>query len=435
MHDEAQINPNERNERENIKVSEKDYKTLTREQRGLIIAQKYRITKTNEGYKVPSQFNAGKYLVKIHSIGEECDCPDYELRKCRCKHIYAVLYAINQKVEIDKHGNTIVTQTKTVKITYQQDWKNYNKAQINEQPLFMQLLSDLCKNIEQQKYEFGRPKIPLADMIFSSTLKVYSTFSLRRFMGFMKTALEKNYLENSCCYSTVSNYMRNKELTPLLHKLIKISSLPLDSIENKFAVDSSGFSTCRFARYFSYKHGKDLTYRKWLKAHVITGVKTNIITAVELSEEYENDYTKFKPLVEATAENFKIIEVTGDKAYNGRSNLKLVESLGGTAYIPFKSNTIETPRGSMIWTKMYHLFQYNKEEFLRHYHLRSNVESTFNMIKAKFKDNLRSKDKISLQNELLLKILCHNICCIIEAMFELNIKPEFNNNINNKEVI
>ena len=83
---------------------------------------------------------------------------------------------------------------------------------------------------------------------------------------------------------------------------------------------------------------------------------------------------------------------------------------------------------------MYHLFQYNKEEFLRHYHLRSNVESTFNMIKSKFRDNLRSKDKISLQNELLLKILCHNIYRLIEAMFELNIKPNFNNNINNKEI-
>ena len=54
------------------------------------------------------------------------------------------------------------------------------------------------------------------------------------------------------------------------------------------------------------------------EAHVITGVKTNIITAVELSEEYENDYTKFKTLVESTAENFKVEEVTGDKAYNGR---------------------------------------------------------------------------------------------------------------------
>ena len=35
---------------------------------------------------------------------------------------------------------------------------------------------------------------------------------------------------------------------------------------------------------------------------------------------------------------------------------------------------------------MYNFFTYRREEFLEHYHNRSNVESTFNMIKAKFTD-------------------------------------------------
>ena len=272
-------------------------------------------------------------------------------------------------------------------------------------------------------------------MIFKSALKVYSTFSLRRFIGYMNNALEKGYIEKPCCYSTVSNYMRDKTLTSILHELIKLSSLPLATIEEKFTIDSSGFSTCRFARYFDFKHGGDRKYRNWIKAHLISGVKTNIVTGVELSEEYKHDSPRFKPLVNKTAENFKIVEVTGDKAYNSRANLKLVEKHGGTAYIPFRKHTTPQPRGVYIWRKMYHLFEYNKEEFLRHYNLRSNSETVFHMIKTKFRDNIRSKDKIAQFNELLLKILCHNICCLIEAMFELNIKPDFNNNINNKEVI
>jgi hypothetical protein len=44
---------------------EQNFRNLTRQQRGLLIAQKYRIRRTDKGYEVPSQFNKGKYLVKI----------------------------------------------------------------------------------------------------------------------------------------------------------------------------------------------------------------------------------------------------------------------------------------------------------------------------------------------------------------------------------
>lgn len=47
------------------------------------------------------------------------------------------------------------------------------------------------------------------------------------------------------------------------------------------------------------------------------------------------------------------------------------------------------------------------------------------MIKAKFGDSLRSKTETAQINEALCKVLCHNLCCLIQSMFELNIKPEF----------
>lgn len=47
------------------------------------------------------------------------------------------------------------------------------------------------------------------------------------------------------------------------------------------------------------------------------------------------------------------------------------------------------------------------------------------MIKTKFRDNLRSKTKTAQINELLLKILCHNICVVIQEISELGLKGEF----------
>ena len=70
---------------------------------------------------------------------------------------------------------------------------------------------------------------------------------------------------------------------------------------------------------------------------------------------------------------------------------------------------------------MFHYFQLNQDDFLQHYHARSNVESTFNIIKSKFSDLIRSRDNVAQTNELLLKVLCHNIVVLIHESFELGI--------------
>jgi len=68
---------------------------------------------------------------------------------------------------------------------------------------------------------------------------------------------------------------------------------------------------------------------------------------------------------------------------------------------------------------------YNREEFLAHYHKRSNVETAFSMIKGKFGDAVRNKSDIGQLNEVLCKVLCHNLYVIIQAIHELGIEPMF----------
>lgn len=393
--------------------------------KGQQIAQQCRIHKTNKGWTVPSQTGSGAYLVKMDSISEECNCPDYELRKGKCKHIFAVEFILKKEIHIDHEGNTMITQTQTMKVSYPQNWKAYTEAQTHEQPLFMELLADAVKTIEQPTYKFGRPAFPMQDGIFASALKIYSTFSLRRFESMMDNAVEKGLLGRKCSYVTISNIMRDKHLTPQLHKLIHLTALPLSSVETKFAVDSSGFGTSRFARYYSFKHGKNMKYRQWLKAHVMSGTRTNIITRIRITPESSNDSPHFEPLVTETAQDFSIQEVSADLGYSSRKNHSLVAELGGTAFIPFKKNAISKSLGSSAWNKMYHYFQLNKEDFLQHYHLRSNSETVFHMMKSKFRDNIRSKDPVSQENEILLKALCHNICVLIQEMYELGIQPCF----------
>jgi transposase len=404
-----------------MKTQEIDIRNLSREERGKLIFQRGRIARKNDYWVVGSQTSFKVYKVKFNGHEPTCTCPDCQLRKGKCKHIYAVEFYI--KHEINEEGK--LTTTKGVKVTYKQDWKAYDYSQTNEKFFFMKLLKDLSENVEQPTYKFGRPTLPISDMLFASALKVYSTFSLRRFMSDVKIAQSMKMIDNVPNFMTISNFMNDESITPILKQLIKLSATPLSSVEQDFTIDSSGFSTCRFARWFDYKWGKEKKYRIWLKAHLCSGVKTNIITSAEITEGDVNDNPLLPQLVKETSDNFEIKEVSADKGYTSKTNLEAVEELGGIAFIPFKNNVTGKARGSSIWKKMYHYFIYKHDEFLEHYHKRSNAETIFHMIKSKFKDNLRSKGKTAQVNELLLKILCHNICCVIQEISELGIKGEF----------
>jgi len=137
-----------------------------------------------------------------------------------------------------------------------------------------------------------------------------------------------------------------------------------------------------------------------------------------------NDTTFFQPLVEATAPYFQIGEVSADRAYIGHKNLGVVEQVGGVPYIPFKSNVVLSV-GDSVWARMYHCFMFDRENFLEHYHKRSNVETVFSMIKGKFGDSVRSKTDTGQVNEVLCKVLAHNLCVLVQSIYELGIEPTF----------
>ncbi|HEY7329015.1 MAG TPA: transposase [Gemmataceae bacterium] len=115
--------------------------------------------------------------------------------------------------------------------------------------------------------------------------------------------------------------------------------------------------------------------------------------------------------------------MSADAAYGSRENCDAVAEVGGQLYAAFRSNT--SGRVGGLFEKMFHLFCLNKEEYLKHYHKRSNVESTFSMVKRKFGDSLRSKTEPALVNETCAKLLAHNVVVIVHEMYELGIEPIF----------
>jgi transposase len=392
-----------------------------RQERGYQIFQALKITPhpKGDGWIVPSQTSNRKYHVTEEFV---CDCPDSEYRKATCKHAFAARYYL----QIEK-DTPLGTETEKVKLTHKQAWKAYNEAQTNEIRLFDELLKDLVDGVEEPPQQMGRPRLSLRDLLFCSVQKVYSQLSSRRARSLFGNAEERKQIARAPNYNAVNKFLNREDLTPILHGLVGQTARPLQSVETEFAIDSSGFRTTRFHDYGREKHHLRKQHR-WLKAHICVGVKTNVITGIEITEENAGDSPQFKPLVEFTAGNgFHVEEVSADKAYSSRANYETVKAVGGQAYIPFKTNATGKSRGSRLWVKMYHLFQFHSEEFMEHYHKRSNAETTFHMIKAKFGDILKSKNPAAQKNELLCKAIAHNIVVLIHEMHELGIAPNFHN--------
>src|ERR1700687_556520 len=139
---------------------------------------------------------------------------------------------------------------------------------------------------------------------------VYSTFSGRRFMTDLRDTHCKGFITELPNYNSIFRCLEKPSLTPVLKSLIVSSSLPLTAVEEDFAVDSSGFSTCRFDRWFDEKYGGTKEKRGWVKVHLMCGVKTNIVTAVKILGKDAADAPQLPGLVETTAENFDIYEVS-----------------------------------------------------------------------------------------------------------------------------
>jgi hypothetical protein len=298
-----------------------------RQERGLIIAAVCKLKRTETGWLVPSQTGTDR-IYEVSLTAQTCTCPDHtENEGQKCKHIYAAEITFKR----EHHADGTVTETRsmtlTEKKTYKQNWPAYNEAQTTEKHRFQALLADLCSRITEpppKSAKGGRPPIPLRDSVFASTFKIYSTVSSRRFACDLADAHERGYLSRPVHCNKVNKFLEDKAVTPILTAMVSHSALPLKAIEREFAVDSSGFTSSKFVRWYDEKYGVTRKRHTWVKAHLACGVKTNIVTAVRISEKDSHDQNHFAPLVKGTAENFAIDAISADKGYSaGRTSTSL----------------------------------------------------------------------------------------------------------------
>lgn len=309
------------------------------------------------------------------------------------------------------------------------NWHDYNESQTKEKFLFFHLLKELLETVDKSTDQHHTRKGVARNyytQIFCMCMKVYTKASSRRLISDLKIYRDLEFINKVPHFNTILNYFNNRELRIVLQYLIELSAIPLAQLERRFAVDASGVGSHEFEKWSDIRsvHKK---HRKYKKVHIIYGVLSNIAVACRVTKGTANDSPQFEELIRRAADNFSIEECSADKAYSSKSNLKTVADLGGIPYIPFKSNA--KGGGLSVWREMYRYFKNNEDEFYRHYHLRSNAESGFAMIKKKFGEFVSFKNDVGQENEILVKVLCHNICCLIQEIFLQKINVNFSESI------
>ena len=256
----------------------------------------------------------------------------------------------------------------------------------------------------------------------------FPNLSVRRARGFLLLLRRFDIISIDIpCFKTLSNYNENNSLQIILDKLIEKSSKPLSIIEHDFATDSTGIRTQLFSTWFSLRCKKRIRRRDHLTVHTTIGVKSGIVTALNIGINQGKDNKIFREHVDKTSENFKINEWSGDGMYWCKKNCRKVSEKNGKPYFKCKSSWNGKQDGFPSWKEMNKEFVENKEDYDKHYHKRSNVESTNHSKKSLHGNKVYSKLNSSRINEETLRWINHNINVLNRAKYEWNITPRFMN--------
>ena len=293
----------------------------------------------------------------------------------------------------------------------------YNLVQENEFLNFFDFVKYLgfsvCKTKKMRNY--------ISCLIIWHKFPNLSARRARSFLLFLKKF--KIIDVNIPCFKTLCNYRAEPIIQNILDKLIEESSKPLAKIEHEFATDMTGIKTKLFSSWFSLRCKKRIKKRDHLNAHVSIGTKSMIVTAINTEIKQGKDNIIFREHVDKTSKNFKIDDWSGDGMYWCKKNCKKVSDKGGKPYFKCKSSWNGKQDGYPSWKEMNLQAKNTPEEYDKHYHKRSKVESANHSKKALHGDKVYSKLKSARENEEILRWINHNINVLNRAMYEWNINP------------
>ena len=343
-------------------------------------------------------------------IEYRCNCEDFKKHgRVDCKHIFAERLRRGEVVVADAGLRKPTTPSAVAKrrparerkahdgTTIRSAHRRARKAMPERIPLLLTSLKSAFDRdsrgivIPMPQKTAGRKGAPLSTRALALVAKIARGESADGMMHEYARMIEEGslLLRQPPCQNTLSSWLNDESLTPVLREFLRLTSLPFRVREIGCIIDSSKVSQLMVA------HAAQVDYNKhdkrpeadWMKCHAICGVETLVVMAVEFSGvvgEGTHDIHFLKPLVEAALPAFPLQYVLADKAYLKEDILDWLWSLGLKAVIPLKKGWLQDKtrvyRQALIELGCWYDSNENRD-FHEVYRLRSKIEALFSLLK------------------------------------------------------
>lgn len=296
-----------------------------------------------------------------------------------------------------------------------------NEAHVNEMRDGPHLHSHLCRTITGPPWTgFGPHPLPYSDRLYSIVLTEYYTHSIRRSEPHYEAAYEKGHISRAPVFNSVIDYYNVAETTSHLQKLISLSSAPLAEFETAILLDGTHLAMEEKLPYFDTHTANKANGHRYLMAQLAGGSNSHIITAAEVDiwldkyfrPRHDNHFTEL--LLRTAANGFVINEVWGDKGYHSKKNTRLINSIGADYMVIERSGKkVVPPTGNSPLCGCEECFKRNQ------------IESINSMIKQIMGDKVFNKNYISLENEVLGRVVAHNLRVLQQAIIAMDLEVDF----------
>jgi hypothetical protein len=225
--------------------------------------------------------------------------------------------------------------------------------------------------------------------------------------------------------NTFSRWMSNSEVTPVLERMLAITTLPFVAREVSAIVDSTKISQMSTASYQHIFYGNDERPGvRWLKCHAITGVETSVFMGAIFSPDNEHDSHYLEPLVRLALRTFALKHVLADKAYLSKKIIAFLAEHEIQPYIPLKKNVSDFRKGSKPEEDAWYAYidAYGKANgFENEYRFRCKIEGAFSVLKRMAEAFCWSRGRnpgdagdegkpcVAWVNEALCKLIYYNL--------------------------
>ena len=239
--------------------------------------------------------------------------------------------------------------------------------------------------------------------------------------------------------NTISAWMNDKHLEPLLMELFHETTLVYRAQETVGIIDSTKLSDEETSTYRGMQYrGDDRPDARWMKMHALSGLESNAILAFEFSHEKANDILYYEKLVSTAMRTFSLKYVLADRAYLSERTLGWSkEQFGIEAIIPIKKRwNADTKNGyHEVCRAAIDRYDNKRKKFDEIYCFRSKIEAVFSVIKRMFYGYVWSKGRANdgardglcqaWRNETICKIIAYNLRCAVIQESDKGIETNF----------